>query len=698
MIETRFDPNQPLRYARYGRMSSNQQNARSPDQQFAEIDRTLKRMRCPWIHCRDFRDDGVSGRYMAKRKDFTRLLEEIKTGQLNVDLILVDTLERFGRMKNLESVRRNLRTRYGVLILTADSGFADPTSAGGQALGFIEAIRSTQDSHVKAHNVLRGKRDAAKLKRWPGGPAPRGYKLEAKIVKHAHGPDETYRELVPNPEERGLILKMYGLADSKGWGGARIGKHLNAQPELVKRFGRFHADTICRILANPIYKGELVFNRVSTDVVDDRRVIRPNDEDQWVRIPGFCEPLVPEELWNRVNALRRTRSEQIKRARARNRQESGKRIQPLAGGISLKYPLTGLVRCGLCGASLRPNAGGGRSKKGRRYVYYVCPHRPSGSCANHLYLPMEWLEKVVFAAVRRRLFPAPQEKGQVPDWFPDLVAQVRAELDLRLRERQTDERPRLQKEREQIRKQLQGWAISLANSELPGPTRSIVENEMAEASMREAQISQELNALEGTLDRVDALLDPRRVLECLHRLDEVLRKGNPSATNVELARHIDRIEVTPDGKVLMYTYKLGLFEGLIEILSHPDAARNGTCSDGATEQTSQRVRPRLLSKRATGGLDFMSEEVDRARRRPEDPKRFEGMDLNWFWQDTFEAPIREAWYRRFAAEVLRVRTETGLSIAKLADHFQKSKPTIMKALKHARGESSPPGHSNAAGA
>ncbi len=64
MITHKFDPDLPLRYVRYGRMSDEEQNPRSPDQQFDEIDRTKKKHgRDNWIQLKQFRDDGISGRF-----------------------------------------------------------------------------------------------------------------------------------------------------------------------------------------------------------------------------------------------------------------------------------------------------------------------------------------------------------------------------------------------------------------------------------------------------------------------------------------------------------------------------------------------------------------------------------------------------------------------------------------------------------
>ncbi|MFH1921715.1 MAG: hypothetical protein ABIP48_17765, partial [Planctomycetota bacterium] len=68
MITTTFNPDLPLRCARYARMSGEEQNPRSPEQQFDDIDRTKKKQgRDNWVHVETFRDDSISGRYNRKR-------------------------------------------------------------------------------------------------------------------------------------------------------------------------------------------------------------------------------------------------------------------------------------------------------------------------------------------------------------------------------------------------------------------------------------------------------------------------------------------------------------------------------------------------------------------------------------------------------------------------------------------------------
>lgn len=692
MISSTFVSKLAYTFVIYARMSTSMQNPRSPEQQIAEINRVLKALGRPWVCIGIYRDAGTSGRYMSKRRDFTRMMQDIKTGQVQPDLILVDTLERFGRMKELETIRRELHTKYGVLVLTADSGFADPTSVEGQALGIVEAIRSTQDGRVKAHNVLRGKRDAAKLGHWPGGPTPRGYKPES-VMTTGPGPVEVdFRKLVPDAEAAPVVQEIFRLAFESGYGSLRIAQHLNADKGLVERWGRIHPDTIGRILDNTIYRGELVYGRHSTDVIDDRRVIRRNAEEDMIRVKNFCEPLISDEVWEKVQLMRHRRGEAIKKARGSRRMGSNKQIHPLAPGMTLKYPLTGLVRCGVCGASLRPNSGGVSAKSSKRYCYYMCPNYHPGSCTNGLYCPEHWLRKVVFGALRRRLYPPPEanlasDRAFVPSWFPELVAQVHAELERISNDQHVNARPLMEQQLKTIRARVVGWTQSLSNADLPVHVRRTIEQELGKAIEQQAELECSLSTIEHRSRASEEQLDLHKIVECLRHLDEVMAaNANPTLLNMELSRLIDRVEVFPDGKVVMHTCRLGAFEGLVTMLTQPTgqtlAVTEGS-SIAATDDSVTRIRPRLRGKlNAVSAMPGQTAAAPRAY-RPEDPHRFAGLSENWFWKDEFEMPRKTCWAAEHATEVATLRSG-GMKMADLARHFGVSRPTIRRALKLAQ--------------
>jgi site-specific DNA recombinase len=406
MLKRQFDPKMPHRSVMYLRMSGDTQNPRSPDQQIQEIERRLKALGYTWSKVKLYRDDAISGRYLRKRPAYQRMLRELKTGTVVADLILVDTIERLGRVEELPKIRKDLFELHGVLVLTADSNFCDPTTPQGKALAMVEAYRATEDGRIKAHNVLRGKRDAAMLKHWPGGPPPFGYLLKS-VMKTEKGREEVdYCLLLPDPETRWIIEWLFELAERTSHGPTRLAKALNSDPRIPPGYKPFLPVTVAYWLDSPIYKGELRWGVNATGIVDDTRVIEANSPEEITCVSDFCEPLVAPDRWNNVHAIRQVRSECSRAARLRKATSIEKHVEALAPGLTLNYLLSGLLHCE-CG--LRMTASSGRpyvAKDGteRRYTSYVCPGYLAGQCPNSVRVPEEWVRTIVVGKVVERLF------------------------------------------------------------------------------------------------------------------------------------------------------------------------------------------------------------------------------------------------------------------------------------------------------
>ncbi|MDP6720751.1 MAG: recombinase family protein, partial [Pirellulaceae bacterium] len=244
MLKRHFDPKLFYRCVVYLRMSTDQQNRRSPDQQLDQIKSRLKAMGYPWTIVKIYRDDGKSGRYLRNRPGYQKMMRDIKAGSVTADLILVDTIERFGRVEELPTIRKQLFDIYGVLILTADVNFDDPTSPAGKALGAFEMMRATEDGRIKAHNVLRGKRDAARQGHWPGGPVPFGFRLE-NVMKQVNGCQEVdHRVLVPDPAKAWIIKLLFETALDTGFGQTRLARFLNSHADIATSLKPFQPPSI----------------------------------------------------------------------------------------------------------------------------------------------------------------------------------------------------------------------------------------------------------------------------------------------------------------------------------------------------------------------------------------------------------------------------------------------------------------------
>ena len=682
MITTTFDPDRPLRYVRYGRMSGEEQNPRSPDQQFDEIDRTKRKHgRDNWVHVKTFRDNAISGRFLSRRPEFRQMCDEIRSGRLDVDLILVDTIERFARLDDLPAIREELRKKHGVLVLTADTGFTDPTSAVGQIYGAVEAIRASSAAAQKAHDVLRGKIDVVMMKRWPGGPPPCGYQLEARTetIRRQNGKkiETTYRVLVPDPATADIPKRVYELAHDNGWGRIQIARELNSDPDFVAKHGKVNESLVGSIMTNTIYKGVCRYNYLATDIEDDRRIIRKKDPIDVIYVEEFCEGIVQTHIVDKVHADAQSRSEAVLKMRATKEQADGKQIQPVAPGLILVYPMTGLVRCADCGAAMSPSKSGAKSKKSTSYYYYRCPCAKDDRCSNKLYLRGPWLWDTVITQLRD-VVPAlsVDDPSSCPAWLAALISEVRIDLIQQLDQDQ-ERRPILVEELKEIKSKVAGWTETLSKSDLPTLVRNQVEDQLSVVLQRKQMIEVEEEMLTSGAKHVDNVLDPQVAMGRLRRLDEVLAGSHASDINVELSKHIESILVQSDGTVAIRINRLGIFEGASEILA--DNTTDVSVFDEADDEGSGfRIRSRALPRRRTTGPGKTSTlaKPDGLIEKPA------SVSNDWVDEARFRMPELKSWKEEYAEEVFHRRQEAQLSYAKLAAEFGVTRPTARAAVEH----------------
>ena len=404
MLKRELDFFKKLRAVVYLRVSDDKQNPRSPDQQLAEIKRRLKAMKYPWTIVKIYRDDFISGQLVRKRPQFQQMLRDVRSGDVVVDLILVDTTERLGRNLELPHTINRLREVHGVLLLVAANNFVDPTTPAGRAMEILDTSRATEENRAKAHNVVRGKRDMIEQGKWPGSHPPFGLKL-VEVMKIEGGRDVVdYHTIAPDPATAWIIEKLYQMAFELSWGAGRITQAFNADPQIPEYLKPLNFTTVGRWLSSPLYAGDLVWNAHSTGIVNDVRVKEKNPEHEVVCIKDFCEAIVPRDVWDAVQALRHARGRKIRESREVKLDASLKTIRPRARGLTVGYPLSGLVfcECGLRMVASSTSEYTTKSGDSRRYTVYVCP-----SCRNtaqgSVRVSEEWLRGAVLAKLFDRL-------------------------------------------------------------------------------------------------------------------------------------------------------------------------------------------------------------------------------------------------------------------------------------------------------
>ena len=174
-------------------------------------------------------------------------------------------------------------------------------------------------------------------------------------------------------------------------------------------------------------------------------------------------------------------------------------------------------------------------------------------------------------------------------WFGPLVEEVRQSL-AKMNEQGRNHRPALEYERQELQERCGGWSQTLAKPNLHSTLREKIEAEYGAALERQQEIDAQLVESEVQGQRLEGLFEPQAVIDRLQRLDQVLAESNPTLGNLELAMHIDRIDVFKDGHVVLRTCKLGVLGDTSQLLSDCEADESVHRTDSSERQAKPRRR------------------------------------------------------------------------------------------------------------
>ncbi len=217
-------------------------------------------------------DGGLSGATM-ERPALKRLLADIGEGLVDVVVVYkVDRLTRsladFAKMVELFDAR-------GVSFVAVTQQFNTTTSMGRLTLNVL--LSFAQFEREVTGERIRDKIAASKRKgMWMGGVPPLGYEVKERRLVINPTEAETVRHIYERYLEFGCVRQLRTELDERG-----IVSKVRVSKKGVKSGGcRFSRGALYELLANPIYVGE----------------IRHKQE----RHPGQHEPILPRELWEKV--------------------------------------------------------------------------------------------------------------------------------------------------------------------------------------------------------------------------------------------------------------------------------------------------------------------------------------------------------------------------------------------------------------
>ena len=428
-----------MNIAIYSRVSTQEQarDGYSIGEQIERMEKYCDAMK--WTVFDRYTDAGFSGGN-TDRPALKKMLKDIKAG--NIDKVLVYKLDRLSRsQKDTLDLIEDSFLAHDVDFISMTENFDTSTPFGRAMIGILSVFAQLEREQIKERMIM-GLEARAKQGLFHGSNViPIGY-------------DYTDGHLIINEFEAMQIRQIFEDYAS-GLSPYAIADKLN-EAGLCHKYGKWRSHTIRDILSKKTYIGFIKYR------------------EQWH--VGEHDPIIEEDLFDRVQELRQKKSEEHMIFNRRS-------------GKATSY-LGGLLECGCCGAkysksSQRSNWNGVQYK----YEYYACNSRQKKmpylvkdpNCQNKIWR-MNDLDSLVFDEIRKlatdpsRIVSEPQEDERPSvirskldnlddqmNRLMDLYAFKEIPIDL-LRKRldeMKDQRERLEAELERLEK---GKKISLADS------------------------------------------------------------------------------------------------------------------------------------------------------------------------------------------------------------------------------------------
>lgn len=337
------------RAAIYARYSTDLQNERSTEDQI-ELCRAYAK-RTGYEVVAEYADKAQSGGSMF-RDGLRDMLEAANAGRF--DVILVEALDRLSRdMEDLAGMHKRMRAK-GVKLVTVHEGEASTVLVGLR--GLVGQMFREDNKH--------------KIRRGMSGRIRDGLSAGGKAYGYAPVPGQPGKLVIVESEAATVRRIFAAYAGNKA--PKAICRMLNADGIPAPR-GKLWAPTALLgkadrgsgILRNTLYDGRRVWNKSEMYVDPDtgRRLSRPNPESEWQTADVPHLRIVDRDLFDAVQA---------KLAHCAQIAKTG----PLVGNARPRYLLSGLLRCGSCGAGM---ARAGRDKSGRHRLR-CSAHTNSGAC------------------------------------------------------------------------------------------------------------------------------------------------------------------------------------------------------------------------------------------------------------------------------------------------------------------------------
>ena len=290
-----------------------------------------------------FADEGISGTNTKKRKEFNRMIACAKNGDF--DLIITKEISRFAR-NTLDSIfyTRDLK-KHGVGVIFLNDNINTLDGDAELRLAIMSSI-AQEESRKTSERVKWGQKR----------------QMEQGVVfgRSMLGYDVKDGKMTINEDGAKIVRLIFRKFVDEGKGTHVIARELREEGINPMRVKEWSNTVILRVIRNEKYCGDLVQKKTYTPDFLSHEKKYNRGQEEFVILKDHHEPIISRELFDKANRI----------LDAKSLSQEGKAKH------SNRYPFSGKIKCGRCGASYVARYK--TRKDGSRYKAWRCDE-----AANH---------------------------------------------------------------------------------------------------------------------------------------------------------------------------------------------------------------------------------------------------------------------------------------------------------------------------
>jgi site-specific DNA recombinase len=487
-----------------------------------------------------FTDEGISGTTDEEhRPGFGALMKAASREEF--DVVLVDEHNRLARgWRLLKAIEEFHHRRQHIIDCNGYDSMSSPV------LSYVHAGMSEEALHEIKRRTRRGLSERHQQGFSAGG---RSYGYTSEAVDSSD-PNTKYRKLI-DPETASVALEI-ATRYASGDGLVAIALDLNKRgvPSPAahwKRLGGKRADGrwtrtgLYSIIHNRLYRGEVIWNRFQwyRKPGSNKRLKRENPRSDWHVNLNEELRIWPDELCERIDA-------RLNKTRAKCASDGRK-----TGPGQPKYILSGLLRCGECGAAMIiVNA---------RHAYQCSDFHNGACCTNDKKVYRSDAEDIILQSIRKELLS------------PKRIKQAREYMTKRLADHSKGD---ASKEIKRDLRTVQGKLANVSDAIAKVGLSATLQDKLGELEHRERDLRGNMERAKKTASR-DPARALNRALTALKR--QIANLGDLDAAHATRIRDalsavLKPVHLKPDGDFLKGTIS---FDGRSAVFQTNSAPKKG---------------------------------------------------------------------------------------------------------------------------